>query len=131
MTQSTQTKDDEEAEADAQQRVEKRLHADAIDYVNEQAEAEQKGECLEPNERAARVVGSGFRFFGEFFCFTGCPVVCELFSRFNQGAALTPLAVCLSCWSSLRAGNSSFNNMSGELSESSFPEFGNGIVIIA
>ena len=52
MTQSAQAEDDEKAEADAQQRVEERLHADAIDYVNEQAKAKQEGQGLKPDERA-------------------------------------------------------------------------------
>ena len=56
VTQATQTKDDEKAKADAEQRVEKRLNTDAIDYVNEQAETEQEGECLEPNQGSSRVV---------------------------------------------------------------------------
>src|SRR5215210_7546173 len=61
--------------------------------VDEQRQTKKKGECLKPNERSARIIGSGFRFFGEFFCVTGGPVVCEVFSRFNQGDELTPLVV--------------------------------------
>jgi hypothetical protein len=67
------------------------LYADAIDDVNEQPETKQKGQGLKPNERSTRVVSGWFRFFGEFLYFTGGPVVCELFSRINQGAALTLL----------------------------------------
>jgi hypothetical protein len=55
------------------------LHADTVDYVNEQAEAENEGKGLKPNEKATRRAASWFRLLGEFFCFTGCPV-CELFS---------------------------------------------------
>ena len=35
VTQSTETKYDEEAETDTQEGVEKRLHADAMNYVDE------------------------------------------------------------------------------------------------
>jgi hypothetical protein len=92
VTQSTQTEDNEKAEADTQQRVEKRLHADTIDDVDEQTETKQKGQGLKPDKRPSRVIGSGFGFFGEFFNVTGLPVVSELFSRFDQGDTLTPLA---------------------------------------
>ena len=91
VTQPTQTDNYKEAETDAQQRVKQRLHADPVDYKDEEAKAEDKGKGLQPNERSTRVVSGWFRFFGEFLYFTGGPVVCELFSRINQGAALTLL----------------------------------------
>jgi hypothetical protein len=93
VTQPTQTEYHEKPETDPQQRVEKRLHADAIDDVNEQTETKQKRERLQPNEIAARIVLRGFRFFGEFFSFAVLPAICELFSRFNQGDTVAPLAV--------------------------------------
>src|SRR5215211_7614487 len=102
MAQSTQTKDHEEAEADAQQCVKERLDSDAIDHQDEQAEAKQERECLEPDERSARVAGSGFRLFGEFFYFTGCPVVCEVFSRIDQGSVLSLCVISASLCVSLR-----------------------------
>ena len=60
--------DQKTEEADAEQRVEDRLHADAIDDVNEQAEAEQEGDRLKPDEGAARIAGTGrLGFIDEFF----------------------------------------------------------------
>src|ERR1051326_2298894 len=85
VTKRVETKNNEEAEADAQQRVEKRLHADAIDDEDEQREAENEGERLQPDERAARGIGSGsYGLFREFFCISVLPVF-ELLSRLDQG----------------------------------------------
>lgn len=132
VTQAAQEENDKESETDAEQRVEERLHADAVDDVNEQGEAENEGQGLKPNEGSARVAGTGFWFFGEVFCFTGGPAICELFSRFNQGVALTPIAVALGRSGALgssslttRPGNFlnpfSHNSGTGLLSSRKFP----------
>jgi hypothetical protein len=85
VTQPTEAKNDKEAEPNSQQRIEERLYADAIDYVNEQAEAKEESERLQPEELSSCVFGTvGFRRFREFFCFLSRPVVHKLFFRFHQ-----------------------------------------------
>src|SRR6476646_506073 len=75
VPQAVETEDDEETKTNAQQRVEQRLHTDPIDDEDEQCEAENEGERLQPDKRPARgVSGGGFRFFREFFCIRGWPV---------------------------------------------------------
>jgi hypothetical protein len=57
------------------------------------------------------------------------PVVSELFCRFTQGAAFTPLAEMFFLVRDV--GSSSFTTASGKVSESFVPKLRNGIVIIA
>ena len=123
---STEAEDDEEAKADAKQSVEERLDADAIDDVDEQAKAEQKSQRLKPNERSSRFTGSGFGFFDEFFRVTGSPVVGKLFSRFNQGDALTPLAVAFGF--SCQSGSNSFTTGPGKVLKPLSQSSGTGLL---
>jgi len=59
MSGAADSEQDKKPKTDANESIEDGLNADAIDYVNEEAESQQKGYDLQPNERAARTFWTG------------------------------------------------------------------------
>ena len=58
MTRAANRQHEKETKPNAQQGIEDRLHADAVDDVDEQSKSEEEGESLQPDEGARETVGS-------------------------------------------------------------------------
>lgn len=92
VTKTTDPKEVKETEANSQQGIEDRLNANPIYDENKEADTEEEGENLQPDEGATRTTGScGFGLIDEIFQLVVLPIVGPFFSGVDQGDVLAPV----------------------------------------